>query len=59
MESYNTPMQRISFPTVKKKNILDVAGWQTPEFEDSYRKLVDGLRLNYEKRVDGLEHPPV
>jgi hypothetical protein len=36
---------------LKKKNILDFSSWQTEKFNSQFKKLLDGIKINYEKRI--------
>jgi hypothetical protein len=36
---------------IKKKNILNFAGWKTKSFSPSFARLVNGMKTNYEVRM--------
>jgi hypothetical protein len=36
---------------LKQYNVLDFAGWKTRKFDEAFRKLVNGMKHNYESRT--------
>ena len=52
-DKWKGKMEDVLWRQLKKKNILDFSKWKTKAFDTPFKKLVDGLRVNYDK--DGNE----
>ena len=46
-DEWKSKTNDVHWEPVFEKNVLDFSAWQTEEFESVYKKLVDGLKVNY------------